>query len=144
MESSGRRLKPDWDIPGEQREPAPGGAPDHFWIMKRIEAIIRPHKQEQVLQALGEIGSFGVTVMDVLSAGSDAPHSDLYQSLTQGKELVPRRQLVVYVRKEQVDQVLKAIATAAHTGKMGDGKVAVISVDSVLKIRTGEEGEAVY
>jgi nitrogen regulatory protein P-II 1 len=120
------------------------GAPVEFEIMKRIEAIIRPHKQEQVLRALGEVGSFGVTVMDVLGAGSDAPHSDLYQSVTQGKELVPRRLLVLYVRKAQVDDVLKAIATSAHTGKVGDGKIAVMPVDSLLKIRTGEEGEAAY
>jgi len=112
--------------------------------MKRIEAIIRPHKQEQVLQALGEAGSFGVTVMDVLSAGSDTPHSDLYQSVTEGKDLVPRRLLVIYVRKEQVDAVMKVIKDAAHTGKVGDGKIAVLPVDSLVKIRTGEEGEAAY
>jgi len=112
--------------------------------MKRIEAIIRPHRQEQVLKALGEIGSFGVTVVDVLSAGSDTPHSDLYKSVTQGKDLVPRRLLVVYVRKEQVEDVLKAITSNAQTGKVGDGKIAVLPVDSLVKIRTGEEGEAAY
>lgn len=111
-------------------------------IMKRIEAIIRPHKQEQVLQALADQGSFGVTVMEALSSGSDTPESDLYQSLTQGKEVVPRRLLIMYVSDDQVDRVVKTILTISQTGRTGDGKIAVTPVDSVVKIRTGEQGEA--
>jgi len=110
--------------------------------MKRIEAIIRPHKQEQVLQALADLGSFGVTVMEALSSGIATPESYLYQSLTQGKEVVPRRLLIVYVSDDQVDRVVNTILTIAQTGKTGDGKIAVTPVDSVTKIRTGEQGEA--
>lgn len=144
MKFSIRRLKPECGIRVNNENQHLQGASVEFKIMKRIEAIIRPHKQEQVLQALAEVGSFGVTIMDVLSAGSDAPHSDLYQSVTQGKELVPRRMLVVYARQEQVDDISKAIASSAHTGKVGDGKIAVMPVDGLIKIRTGEEGEAAY
>ena len=109
--------------------------------MKRIEAIIRPYKQEQVLKALGQLGSYGVSVTEALSAGSDTPESDLYQSVTQGKDLVPRLVLTLHVRDEEVEKVVKVIADNAHSGKVGDGKIAVMPVDNLLKIRTGQQGE---
>lgn len=113
--------------------------------MKRIEATIRPYKQEQVLQALAKIGSFGVTVREGLSSATESLHSDLYQSAQQGLEgfeLVPRRVLVMYVADEQVDEVVKLLLTIAQTGKNGDGKIAVLPVERVIRIRTGEEGDA--
>ena len=113
--------------------------------MKRIEAIIRPYKQEQVLQALAKIGSFGVTVREGLSSATENLHSDLYQSARQGLEgfeLVPRRVLVMYVKDDQVDEVIKLILSVAQTGKNGDGKIAVQPVEKLIRIRTGEEGDA--
>jgi len=113
--------------------------------MKRIEAIIRPYKQEQVLQALAKMGSFGVTVREGLSSATESLHSELYQSARQGIEgfeLVPRHVLVMYVKDEQVDDVIKLVLSIAQTGKNGDGKIAVQPVERVVRIRTGEEGEA--
>ena len=112
-------------------------------FMKRIEATIRPYKQEQVLQALAKIGNFGVTVREGLSSATESLHSDLYQSAQQGLEgfeLVPRHVLVMYVEDEQVDEIVNLIVSIAQTGKIGDGRIAVLPLDRIIRIRTGEEG----
>ena len=115
--------------------------------MKKIEAIIRPHKQDELLQALANSdvltdgSALGVTVMDTVGFGRQKGHSEVYRGVEQEMGLVPKRMLMMYVGDQQVDAVVKMITEIAQTGKMGDGKIAVLPVEHLIRIRTGEAGE---
>jgi nitrogen regulatory protein PII len=109
--------------------------------MKRIEAIIRPSKIQPVLEALQQNIDVAVTVSEVVGFGRQVGHSEVYRGVEQEKGLVPKRMLILYVNDDQVERLVRTISELAQTGKPGDGKVAVLPVDSFTRIRTGEEGE---
>jgi nitrogen regulatory protein PII len=110
--------------------------------MKLIEAIIKPFKLEDVRDALGEIGVQGLTVSEATGFGRQKGHTELYRGAEYVVDLVPKIKLEVVVRDDQTDGVVDAITQAAATGKIGDGKIFVSPVRDVIRIRTGERGEA--
>jgi len=110
--------------------------------MKIIEAIIKPFKLDDVRDALGEIGIRGLTVTEAKGFGRQKGHTELYRGAEYVVDLVPKLKLEVVAPDDQVDRVVDAISNAAKTGKIGDGKIFVSSVLEVIRIRTGERGEA--
>lgn len=110
--------------------------------MKKIEAIIKPFKLEEVREALSEIGINGLTVTEVKGFGRQKGHTELYRGAEYVVDFLPKVKVEVVLSDEVVDQAVEAIVKAARTGKIGDGKIFVSTVDQVLRIRTGETGEA--
>ena len=108
--------------------------------MKKIEAIIKPFKLEDVKDALSEAGITGMTVTDVKGYGRQQGHSELYRGAEYIVDFLAKTKLELIVNDEEVDNVVKLITTAAKTGKIGDGKIFVLPVDEVVRIRTGETG----
>jgi len=110
--------------------------------MKKIEAIIKPFKLEDVKEALVEAGIEGMTVSEVKGYGRQQGHSELYRGAEYVVEFIPKIKIELVVSNDEyADIAVKAIAQAAKTGKIGDGKIFVSSIDSVLRIRTDEEDE---
>lgn len=109
--------------------------------MKKIEAIIKPFKLEDVKEALTEAGITGMTVSDVKGYGRQQGHSELYRGAEYVVDFLPKIKLEMIVAEEQVDDTVKIIADSAKTGKIGDGKIFVSPVERVVRIRTGEEDE---
>ena len=109
--------------------------------MKRIEAVIKPFKLEDVKDALTEAGITGMTVSDVKGYGRQQGHSELYRGAEYVVDFLPKIKLDLVVATEDVDNVVKLIADAAKTGKIGDGKIFVSSIERIIRIRTGEEDE---
>jgi len=110
--------------------------------MKKIEAIIKPFKLEDVKDALVEAGIEGMTVSEVKGYGRQQGHSELYRGAEYVVEFIPKIKIEIVVSTQEfVDVAIKAINGAAKTGKIGDGKIFVSSIDSVLRIRTDEENE---
>ena len=109
--------------------------------MKKIEAIIKPFKLDEVKEALNEIGIKGITVSEVKGFGRQKGHTELYRGTEYVVDFLPMIKLEIVVREEMVATVVEAIVEAAKTGRIGDGKVFVLSVDEVVRIRTGERGE---
>ena len=110
--------------------------------MKKIEAIIKPFKLEDVKEALVEAGIEGMTVSEVKGYGRQQGHSELYRGAEYVVEFIPKIKLEIVVSNDEyADIAVKAINAAAKTGKIGDGKIFVSSIDSVLRIRTDEENE---
>jgi nitrogen regulatory protein P-II 1 len=110
--------------------------------MKKIEAIIKPFKLEDVKEALVEAGITGLTVSEVKGYGRQQGHSEIYRGAEYVVEFIPKIKIEIVVStQEYADIAIKAIAEAAKTGKIGDGKIFVSSIDSVLRIRTGESNE---
>jgi len=109
--------------------------------MKRIEAIIKPFKLEDVKDELAEAGISGMTVSDVKGYGRQQGHSELYRGAEYVVDFLPKIKLDLVVSDEQVDEVIKLISQAAKTGKIGDGKIFVSAIEKVIRIRTGEEDE---
>ena len=108
--------------------------------MKKIEAIIKPFKLEDVKNALVEAGIEGMTVSEVKGYGRQQGHSELYRGAEYVVEFIPKIKIEIVVStQETANIVVEAIANAAKTGKIGDGKIFVSSIDSTLRIRTGEE-----
>ncbi len=108
--------------------------------MKLISAIIKPFKLDDVREALSEIGVQGMTVTEVKGFGRQKGHTELYRGAEYVVDFLPKVKLDVAVREDQVDQIVEAISKAAKTGKIGDGKIFVYTVDQVIRIRTGESG----
>ena len=108
--------------------------------MKKIEAIIKPFKLEDVKEALAEIGITGMTVSDVKGYGRQQGHSELYRGAEYVVDFVAKTKLDLVVNDKQVETVTKTIVEAAKTGKIGDGKIFVSSIDEVIRIRTSETG----
>lgn len=106
--------------------------------MKLITAIIKPFKLDDVRSALSDIGVSGMTVTEVKGFGRQRGHTELYRGAEYVVDFVPKTRVEVAVRDELVDQVVEAIAGAARTGKVGDGKIFITEVQRVLRIRTGE------
>ena len=109
--------------------------------MKKIEAIIKPFKLEEVKDALANIEVTGVTVSEVKGYGRQQGHSELYRGAEYVVDFLPKIKLEVVVGDEQVKKVLSVITEAARTGKIGDGKIFVSNIEKVIRIRTGEQDE---
>ena len=106
--------------------------------MKLITAVIKPFKLDEVRSALSELGISGMTVTEVKGFGRQRGHTELYRGAEYVVDFVPKTRIEVGVRDGLVDQVVDAIVKAAKTGKVGDGKIFVTSIDRVVRIRTGE------
>ena len=106
--------------------------------MKKIEAIIKPFKLDEVKEALHEVGVSGITVTEAKGFGRQKGHTELYRGAEYVVDFLPKIKLEVAVTDEQVDAVVEAIMKAAGTGKIGDGKIFVWELDKVVRIRTGE------
>ena len=109
--------------------------------MKKIEAIIKPFKLEEVKEALSNVGIKGLTVSEVKGFGRQKGHKELYRGAEYEIEFLPKVKLEVVVPDNELDTVIEAIVSSARTGRLGDGKVFVTSVEEVLRIRTSERGE---
>ena len=109
--------------------------------MKRIEAVIKPFKLEDVKDALTDAGITGMTVSDVKGYGRQQGHSELYRGAEYVVDFLPKIKLDLVVAEDQVDEVVALIAEAARTGKIGDGKIFVSPIEKIVRIRTGEEDE---
>ena len=110
--------------------------------MKKVEAIVRPHLLEPVKNALQEVGVVGMTVSEVKGFGRQKGHTETYRGSEYKVEFLPKIKIEVALPDELVDRAVEAIAKTAATGKFGDGKVFVSSLSEVVRIRTGERGEA--
>jgi len=108
--------------------------------MKKIEAIIKPFKLEEVKDALGEVGIEGMTVTEVKGFGRQKGHTELYRGAEYVVDFLPKVKLELAVDDEQVDRVVEAIIETARTGKIGDGKIFVADLGQAVRIRTGEAG----
>ena len=108
--------------------------------MKLVTAIIKPFKLDDVREALSEIGASGITVIEVKGFGRQKGHTELYRGAEYVVDFLPKIKVEVAVSAAQVDQVIEAITGAAKTGKIGDGKIFVSSLDQVVRIRTGDTG----
>ena len=110
--------------------------------MKKIEAIIKPFKLEEVKDALGEIGIEGMTVSEVKGFGRQKGHTEIYRGSEYSVDFLPKIKIELVIADGQVDTAVGAIVKSAKTGKIGDGKVFVSSVEQAVRIRTEEKGEA--
>ncbi len=111
--------------------------------MKKIEAIIKPFKLEEVKDALSAVGIQGLTVSEVKGFGRQKGHKELYRGAEYVPEFLPKVKLEIVVGDDIVEQVVKAILDGASTGRIGDGKVFVLPIEEAVRIRTGETGDAV-
>ena len=109
--------------------------------MKKIEAIIKPFKMDDVREALSEVGVNGMTVTEVKGCGRQKGHTELYRGAEQNVDLLPTVKVELLVEDEQVERCIEASMNTAQTGKIGDGKIFVYEVERIIRIRTGEENE---
>ncbi|MDQ3139808.1 MAG: P-II family nitrogen regulator [Pseudomonadota bacterium] len=108
--------------------------------MKKIEAVIKPFKLDDVKEALTEIGVSGITVTEAKGFGRQKGHTELYRGAEYVVDFLPKVKLEVVVDDNLVERAVEAIAQAAHTGRIGDGKIFVTAIEQALRIRTGERG----
>ena len=109
--------------------------------MKKIEAIIKPFKLDEVKEALQDLGVQGLSVIEVKGFGRQKGHTELYRGAEYVVDFLPKVKIEVAIAESTLDQVIEAIAKAANTGKIGDGKIFVTSLEQAIRIRTGETGE---
>src|SRR5215510_3671298 len=109
-------------------------------VMKKVEAIIKPFKLDEVKESLNSIGVRGLTVSEVKGFGRQKGHTELYRGAEYVVDFLPKVKLEIIVRDEQVGEVVETIEKAAKTGRIGDGKIFVLPVDEIVRIRTGERG----
>jgi nitrogen regulatory protein P-II 1 len=110
--------------------------------MKKIEAIIKPFKLDEVREALSDIGVTGLTVTEVKGFGRQKGHTELYRGADYVVDFLPKVKVEVVIADSLLERAMEAITTAARTGKIGDGKIFVSNMEQVVRIRTGESGEA--
>jgi len=110
--------------------------------MKKIEAIIKPFKLDEVKDALNEIGIQGMTVTEVKGYGRQKGHTELYRGAEYVVDFIPKIKIEIVISDGAAEQAVKTIEQVAKTGKIGDGKIFVCNVEEVVRIRTGERGEA--
>jgi nitrogen regulatory protein P-II 1 len=110
--------------------------------MKKIEAIIKPFKLDEVREALSDIGVTGLTVTEVKGFGRQKGHTELYRGAEYVVDFLPKIKVELVIADTLLDRAMEAIVTAARTGKIGDGKIFVSNMEQVVRIRTGESGEA--
>ena len=108
--------------------------------MKKIEAIIKPFKLDDVKEALNGIGIKGMTISEVKGYGRQKGHKEIYRGAEYVVDFIPKAKMEIIVNTEQVDEVIETICQAANTGKIGDGKIFVLPVEEVVRVRTGEKG----
>jgi nitrogen regulatory protein PII len=109
--------------------------------MKKIEAIIKPFRLDDVKSALARLGVEGMTLTEVKGHGHQRGHTEIYQGSEYTTEFLPKLKIDIVVTDSQVEAVVNAIVHTANTGKIGDGKVFISTIDEVIRIRTGEKGE---
>ena len=109
--------------------------------MKKIEAIIKPFKLDEVKEALNEIGSQGMTLTEVKGYGRQKGHTELYRGAEYVVDFIPKLKIEIVVPDSLVEKAIEAILNSAKTGKIGDGKIFVTNVEEAIRIRTGEKGE---
>ena len=109
--------------------------------MKKIEAIVKPFKLDEVREALSEIGVTGLTVTEVKGFGRQRGHTELYRGAEYVVDFLPKVRIEVILPDDMIERAIEAIIRAARTGKIGDGKIFVTAVEQVVRIRTGESGE---
>jgi len=109
--------------------------------MKKIEAVIKPFKMDDVREALSEIGVSGMTVTEVKGFGRQKGHTELYRGAEYNVDFLPKVKIELIVTNEQVERCIEVIMNTAQTGKIGDGKIFICDVERVIRIRTGEENE---
>ncbi|MBI5118953.1 P-II family nitrogen regulator [Candidatus Poribacteria bacterium] len=109
--------------------------------MKKVEAVIKPFKLEEVKEALSNVGIKGMTVIEVKGFGRQKGHKELYRGAEYEIEFLPKVKIEVVVPDSEIENVIEAIVSSARTGRLGDGKVFVTPVEEVIRIRTGERGE---
>jgi len=110
--------------------------------MKKIEAVIKPFKLDEVKEALHEVGLQGITVLEAKGFGRQKGHTELYRGAEYVVDFLPKVKLEIICSDDMVDRAVEAIVNAARTGRIGDGKIFVSPVEEVIRIRTGERGEA--
>jgi nitrogen regulatory protein P-II 1 len=110
--------------------------------MKKIEAIIKPFKLDEVREALSELGVSGLTVTEVKGFGRQKGHTELYRGAEYIVDFLPKIKVEVVVSNELLERAVEAIVKASHTGKIGDGKIFITTVEQVIRIRTGETDES--
>ena len=108
--------------------------------MKKIEAIIKPFKLDEVREVLSDLGIMGLTATEVKGFGRQKGHTELYRGAEYIVDFLPKVKLDIVVADEMVDKVIDSITKTAHTGKIGDGKIFVMNVEDAIRIRTGEKG----
>ncbi|MCB1856820.1 MAG: P-II family nitrogen regulator [Gammaproteobacteria bacterium] len=108
--------------------------------MKLVTAIIKPFKLDDVREALSDVGASGITVIEVKGFGRQKGHTELYRGAEYVVDFLPKIKIEVAVAADRVEQVIEAISNSAKTGKIGDGKIFVSSLEQVIRIRTGETG----
>ncbi len=108
--------------------------------MKKIEAIIKPFKLDDVKEALNDMGVHGLTVSEVKGYGRQKGHTEIYRGAEYAVDFIPKIKIEVVVEIEQAEKVAEAIQQAAVTGKIGDGKIFIMPMDQVIRVRTGETG----
>lgn len=109
--------------------------------MKKIEAIIKPFKLDDVKEALNEVGIQGMTISEVKGYGRQKGHKEIYRGAEYVVDFIPKIKIEVIVAAEMVDKVVDKIRQAANTGKLGDGKIFVLPVEEAIRVRTGERGK---
>ena len=109
--------------------------------MKKVEAIIKPFKLEEVKEALAKVGIQGLTVTEVKGFGRQKGHKELYRGAEYVVEFLPKVKLEIVIPDEKLKEVVEAVVKAASTGRIGDGKIFVVNVEDAIRIRTGESGE---
>jgi len=108
--------------------------------MKKIEAIIKPFKLDDVKEALNEIGIQGLTIVEVKGYGRQKGHKEIYRGAEYVVDFIPKIKIELVVDSREVDKVVETIKKAANTGKIGDGKIFVLAVEQAIRVRTGETG----
>ena len=108
--------------------------------MKKVEAIIKPFKLDDVKEALNEIGIQGMTITEVKGYGRQKGHKEIYRGAEYVVDFIPKIKIDIIVESERTDQVVETILKAAHTGKIGDGKIFITPIEQVFRVRTGETG----
>lgn len=109
--------------------------------MKKIEAIIKPHKLDDVKDGLTEIGIKGMTITEVKGYGRQKGHTEIYRGAEYQVDFLPKMKIEIVVPADMADQVVDKIRESANTGKIGDGKIFVVPIERVVRVRTGEENE---
>ena len=108
--------------------------------MKKIEAIIKPFKLDEVKEALHEVGLQGITVLEAKGFGRQKGHTELYRGAEYVVDFLPKVKLEIVVEDEMLDRAVEAIQNAAHTGRIGDGKIFIVPIEDAIRVRPGERG----
>jgi nitrogen regulatory protein P-II 1 len=121
---------------------APSAPYEHFSPVKRVEAIVKPFKLEEIRQALQEVGVQGLTVYEADGIGRQKGHTEIYRGSEYAADMLPKIKLEILVEDDRLEAVLAAVTRTARSGKIGDGKIFVTTIDGLCRIRTGETDAA--